>query len=68
MKIVVYNAMIMGSGNNILISMHLDINKVGQLKRQGEWEKEESSMCQQESSGKIENEEENVSQNQETLL
>lgn len=56
MKILLYNAMTMGSGNNRLSSLHVGIGKVGQLKSQGEWEEEESVMCQHESSGKIENE------------
>lgn len=56
MKTVLYNAMTMGSWNNRLSSLHVVISKMGQLESQGEWEEEESVMCQHESSGKIENE------------
>lgn len=54
MKIRLYNAMTMGSGNNRLSSLHVGINKMGQLESQGEWEEEESIMRQHESSGKVE--------------
>lgn len=56
MKIVLYNAMTMGPGNNRLSSLNVGINKTGRLESQGEWEEEESSMFQHESSRKIENE------------